>query len=195
MRAARLFLGVSASFAVIASVASGCGSSTSNPPADSGTGADVTMEAAPMEEAAVEAAVEAAAPEAGIVDAACVPDASIQSLPVPDASLGDAGATAATCLACVESSCSGPSGLIAKCNANCACVDAFEQFEACMGSGMGLQACVLQFSTLPNTGLTFTDFACAIGCAVPSTCGYAIPTGGDSGSMQDSATTGDGPTE
>ena len=191
MRAARLFLGVSASFAVIASVASGCGSSTSNPPADSGTGEDVTMEAAPME-AAVEAAVEAAAPEAA-VEAGCVPDASLSSIPIPDAGL-DSGINVTACLGCIQTNmlCS---PIVTACNTSCSCVSAIEAFANCLEQpGASAQTCLLSdLATASIPGVSTTqEEACGFACAV--TCGVNLG-GGDSGSMQDSATTGDGPTE
>ncbi len=188
MRAARLFLGVSASFAVIASVASGCGGSTNNnPPADSGTTEDVTMEAAPMMEAAVEAAAEAAAPEAA-VDAACVPDANLSSIAIPDAGLADSGINVGECLSCFETACP---NIVMTCNQSCACISAVQGFGACLSApGGSLEGCAATLTTIP--GVSITDLACALGCA--TICGVTLP-GGDSGSTTDSATTTDGPTE
>jgi hypothetical protein len=192
MRAARLFLGVSASVAVIASVASGCGSSSSNPPVDSGTGEDVTMEAAPME-AAVEAAAEAAAPEAA-VDAACVPDASLSSIVIPDAGIADSGINVAACLGCIqtETNCA---PIVTACSTSCVCVSAVEGFANCLEQpGASAAGCLLSnLATASIPGVTMgEEEACGITCA--STCGVNLG-GGDSGSMQDSATTSDGPTE
>jgi len=186
MRATRWLLGLSTSFTVVACVASGCGGGTSsNPPVDSGT-ADATNDV--VVEATVEAAAEAAAPEAA-VDAACVPDANINNLPVPDASFGDAGATAESCISCFKTNCT---TLIATCNQDCACVAAFEQVESCLGVGGALTTCGAPL--LGISGITFTQLACALPCASPSVCGYALPTGGDSGTNGDSAT-GDGAAE
>ncbi len=179
MRAARLFLGFSASFAVIASVASGCGSSSSNPPVDSGTGEDVTMEAAPMMEAAVEATVEAAAPEAA-VDAACVPDASLSSIPIPDAGFGDSGIDVMACFACVQTEC--PS-VVAMCNMSCACISAVEMAAKCLGSAGGsLLNCA---SDLSSAGISITSCPSVLGCA--AACGVNLG-GGDSG-MHDGSVT------
>jgi hypothetical protein len=188
MRAARLFLGLSASFAVIASVASGCGSSTSNPPVDSGTGEDVTMEAAPME-AAVEAAPEAAPVEAG--PDGCVPDASIQNLTIPDASIGDSGVDVPACLSCFETNCM---SIVATCDQSCVCVSAVQQFATCIGmAGSSLLTCAAGLEAIP--GVSIQQLACALPCATP--CGVSLT--GDSGmadsSSNDSATTTDGPTE
>jgi len=184
MRAARLFLGLSASFAVIASVASGCGSSTSSsPPVDSGTAEDVTMEAAPME-AAVEAAAEAA-PEAA-VDAGCVPDASLSSIPIPDAGFGDSGIDVMACFACVQTEC--PS-VVATCNMSCACISAVEMAAKCLGSAGGsLLNCA---SDLSSAGISITSCPSVLGCA--AACGVNLG-GGDSGT-HDSSTATDGPTE
>jgi hypothetical protein len=190
MHAARWLLGLSASFAAVAAVASGCGGNTSGAAPIEDSGPDVTMEAAPME-AAVEAAVEAAPEAAPVVDAACVPDANINNLPIPDASFGDAGATAASCISCFRTSC--PT-LITMCNEECVCVAAFEEVASCLGMGGALETCGAPLLNVP--GVSLSDLICAAGCAVPSVCGYSLPSGGgDSGTSGDSATTGDAPAE
>jgi hypothetical protein len=142
------------------------------------------MEAMPMPEAAPEAApdvMEAA------VDAACVPDADITKLPVPDASIGDAGATAEGCFSCIEQAC--PT-VIAQCNMSCACVAAFEAFDTCLAGGGGLLTCVgSNFVNVP--GISPQSFFCAAGCATPSICGYSIPVttdGGDGGTPTEGGT-------
>ena len=189
MRAMRFFLGFAASSAFVGAIAAGCGSSSSpTQPQDSGPG-DVTMEAMPQPEAAPpEAApdvMEAAA------DVACVPDANITMLPVPDASIGDSGATAAGCFSCIEAAC--PT-LIAQCNQSCACVAAFEMFDLCLAQGGGLLTCVgSNFTNIP--GISVSSFICAAGCATPSTCGYSIPLGdggGEGGGGDSGGDTGGG---
>lgn len=189
MRAARLLLGLSASFAVIASIAAGCGGgTTSNPPADSGTTADVTMEAAPME-AAVEAAVEAAPVEAAVADAACVPDASLSSITIPDAGLADSGVNVGECLSCFETAC--PS-IVASCDQSCVCVSAIETFAQCIGTpGSSLLGCAAGLESIP--GVSITQLACALPCATP--CGVSLT--GDSGvdgATTDSSSETDAPT-
>ena len=174
MRAMKIFLGFAASSAFVGAIAAGCGSSSSpTQPQDSGPG-DVTMEAMPMPEAAPEATpdvMEAAA------DVACVPDANVTMLPVPDASIGDAGATAAGCFSCIEAACP---MVIAQCNMSCACVAAFEAFDTCLAAGGGLLTCVgSNFVNIP--GINPTSFICAAGCATPSICGYSIPIPTDGG--------------
>ena len=73
----------------------------------------------------------------------------------------------------------------------CACVAAFDQFAACVGSGMSLLNCA---SFLTSAGIPVQSLFCAAGCA--STCGVTLPTdggdagGGDTGTGDSSA---DGP--
>ncbi len=174
MRAIRLFLGFAATSAIGGAIAAGCGSSSSpaQAPQDSGPG-DVTMEAMPQ--------MEAAPPEAGpdVVDsgpAVCVPDATLSSIQVPDAALNDSGATAAGCVACLNTACP---MLVAECNQNCACIAAFEAFSNCIAGGGGFQTCAV--SDLLNIGTTGVDASvtCALGCAI--TCGYTLPTGDGGG--------------
>jgi hypothetical protein len=171
MRAMRIFLGFAATSAIGGAIATGCGSSSSpaqQPPADSGPG-DVTMEAMPQPEAAAETGPEAAV-EAG--PDVCVPDANLSSLPVPDAALNEAGATAAGCIACLNTACP---QLVAECNQNCACIAAFEQFDQCIGSpGGSLTACLGDLTGLTATGVD-ASVTCAVGCAIQ--CGYTLPTG------------------
>ncbi len=182
MRIAGLVLGLSTSFAVLAAVASGCGGSTSSTPSnDSGTTPDVTAEAA-VEAAAAETGAVDAAPEVAPVSDACVPDANINTIAVPDASFGDAGATAESCLSCFQVSCP---AIIAQCNQSCACVAAYESFASCIGNGGQLLTCG---KSLLGAGISFQQLACALGCATPSICGVSIPTGTDSGSPESSTT-------
>jgi hypothetical protein len=191
MHAARWLFALSASFSAVAAVAAGCGGGTNGAaPLDSGSTQDVTTEVGPTMEAAVEAApvMEAGTPEAAPM---CVPDAMISTLPVPDASFGDSGATAATCLACFETSCP---AIVTACNMDCACISAYETFSSCLAGGGGITSCIGTFATAVP-GVSITQFACAFGCATPTTCGFSIPTmGGDSGTTSDGATS-DGPTE
>jgi len=170
MRAMRFFLGFAATSAIGGAIATGCGSSSSpsQQTTDSGPG-DVTTEAMPQMEAAVETGPEAAV-EAG--PDVCVPDATLASIPIPDAALNETGATAAGCVACLNTACP---MLVAECNQNCACIAAFEAFANCIAGGGGFQTCA--FSDLLNINTTGVDASvtCALGCAV--TCGYTLPTG------------------
>ncbi len=199
MRASRFLLSLATTACVFGAIAAGCGGSTNNSssPGDSGSGSDVTMEAA-MEaapEAAKEAAPEAAPEAAAEAESdACVPDADITKIAVPDASFGDAGATAATCVACFEAACGkGPNNIIDQCNANCACVAGFEGLTQCLAQGKSLLTCGGMFAGASGGIITnpIMQLSCAFGCAVPSICGVSLPTGGDSGMMGDGSS-GDG---
>ena len=194
MNAARWVLGLSTSFAVCASVATGCGGNQT--PAtiiDSGA-SDVTTEAAV--EAAAETGPEAA-PEAA-VDAACVPDANLLTLTLPDAAIGDSGGNEEACLSCVQASCSQANGLLATCNMSCTCVSEFESFLTCAQSNTsgltGLEACGSGLLSIP--GISISQLACAAGCV--NVCGVMLPGGdggGDTGTTGDSGTAGDGASE
>jgi hypothetical protein len=134
MRSSQWFLGLATTSAIIAAVASGCGGSTSGgSPEDSGT-ADVTTDHS-------EAAAAEAAAETGTMDAApeaCAVDANLASLMVPDASIGDAGATTSGCLSCIQANCS--SGVTA-CSADCACDTAVVGLLGCVASGESVVTC------------------------------------------------------
>jgi hypothetical protein len=173
MRAMRIFLGFAASSALVSAIVAGCGSSSSpTSPVDSGSG-DVTMEAMPQ--------MEAAAPEAGpdvmdsaIVDA-CVPDTSLSSIPVPDAALGEAGATAASCVMCIAGA-SACQPLVTACNQSCACIGAFEAFSNCLSTpGGSFVACLGDLSSLASFTDAGSTTACGASCLVQ--CGFSLPTG------------------
>jgi hypothetical protein len=183
MRAARWLLGSAAVSSLAIALAAGCGGGTNGVAPIEEAGPDV-VEDVTMHDSASEAATDAKADVTDAKsatdakgDAACVPDATVQSLQVPDASLGDSGATASTCFACFEKDC--PT-LIGTCNMSCACVDAFEQFELCVGAGQqGVEACA-ESSLLQIPGIGITQLACALPCA--SECGASMTmTTGDGG--------------
>jgi hypothetical protein len=172
MRAMRIFLGFAASSAIAGAISAGCGSSSSpSAPIDSGSGGDVTMEAMPQPEAATPETGPDVVAETG--PTVCVPDATLSSIPVPDAALNEAGtATAAGCIACLNTACP---MLVAECNQNCACIAAFEAFSTCIAGGGGFQTCaVSDLLNLQTTGVD-ASVTCALGCAI--SCGYTLPTG------------------
>lgn len=126
--------------------------------------------------------MEAAPPETGpdVVEAGsdvCVPDANLMSIPVPDAALNEAGATAAGCVACLNTSCP---MLVAECNQSCACIAAVEAFATCIASGTAsFQICAASnLLNLSSTGVDASIF-CAAGCA--PACGVMLPTDGGPG--------------
>jgi hypothetical protein len=181
MKATRWLLGLATGSAIVAAVASGCGGGTNGAAPIVEGGADAPDDVTMVDH--VEAAVEAAPADAAPKSDACVPDANINMLPVPDASLNDSGATAAACVACVQQNCG---TLITQCNASCACVDAFEQFELCIGEPtMSLLGCAEQdFANIP--GISVTSFICAAGCTTP--CGVNMMMTPDSGKSDGSST-------
>ena len=186
MRATRWLLGLGTSFSVLGAFAAGCGSSTtgSSPAQDSGTGMDVTMEAAM--EAATEAAVDTGSGMDAKAEAACVPEGGIGALTVPDAALNDSGATAAGCVTCFTTM-SACAMIITDCNASCTCVADFLLFEACIATpSMSLQTCAVAHlaNALPASDLTAL-LGCGTACAIQ--CGYTFPT--DSGMAGDTGTT------
>ncbi|HEY3818882.1 MAG TPA: hypothetical protein VGL81_17040 [Polyangiaceae bacterium] len=118
----------------------------------------------------MEAAVETG-PEAAMEAAPCVPDAQITSIPVPDGSVNGTDASAAVCVACVQTNCP---MLISECNMTCGCPQAFEAFEACVGAGGSVITC--GETDLLGAGLPITDLTCASACV--SACGVMLPSEG-----------------
>jgi hypothetical protein len=167
----RIFLGFAAASTIGGAVAAGCGSSSSpSTPVDSGAG-DVTTEAMPQPEAAVETGPDVV--EAG--PDVCVPDSSLSSIPVPDAALNEAGATAAGCIQCVaQTAVCQP--LVMECNQNCACIAAFQQFSLCLAQGGSLLLCAgSDLTGLSAIGIDAGATGCVTSCAIA--CGYTLPTG------------------
>lgn len=181
MRASQWVLGLATASAMVAAIAVGCGGSTSGGNATDSGVADVTTEKA------VEAAVEAAS-EAG-VDAppeACTSDVNITDLPIPDASIGETGATVAGCVSCVETAC--PS-LPAVCDMTCGCPAAFIGFEQCLGAGGSILTCAGGLAE--GAGIPLTSLACAAACSPQ--CGLGTVIGGEGGVVEGGG--GDAPTD
>jgi hypothetical protein len=121
--------------------------------------------------------------------AVCVPDATLASIPVPDASLNEAGATAAGCVQCISQT-QACQPLVMQCNQNCACIAAFQMFSQCLGSpGGSLFSCGQDLLSLSGAGIDAGTTACIASCAIA--CGYTLPTG-DGGHPGDG---GDGGTD
>jgi hypothetical protein len=170
MRSKHFFIGLASCVSVACAISTGCSSSSSDdsaaPPVDAGP--DVT---------AMDAAPDVAKMDTGVVETgpeACAVDADLATLPVPDASIGDSGATAAECVSCVKVAC--PT-LIATCQMSCECVTAFVDFEQCIGTGQALFGCAT--STLGGAGIGETQLACALSCEDECGVGGGGPDGGD----------------
>ncbi len=184
MRSKHFFIGLASCVSVACAIFAGCSSSSSDDTAAPGpdSGPDVTaVDAAP--DVAKDSAPVDTGPEA------CAVDADLATLPVPDASLGDSGATAPECVACVKTMCP---ALLPKCQASCACVTAFVSFEQCIATGESLITCATSDLLNGNAGLGESDLIpCALGCETP--CGVTNPTpdGGGDGSTDGAAADGD----
>jgi hypothetical protein len=95
---------VSSRAAVAVAVLSGCGGpSASSAPSDSGVAAD-----------------------------GCISGADLSSLAIPDAAIGDAGATVAGCYACVASNCQSQ---LAACSLDCSCSEEVAGLIPCIATG------------------------------------------------------------
>jgi hypothetical protein len=79
-----------------------------------------------------------------------LPDGGLETLDVPDAEIGDSGATLPECYSCIESTC--PREL-AVCNIDCSCTMGVVGFVQCLYSGRSTIECGTQLagSGDPNT--------------------------------------------
>lgn len=127
----------------------GCGSSSSDDStANVDSGSDVT-------------AVDTSVPDVvAIADAGRCDDADLNSLSLPDASLGDSGATTASCVACMKEDCAGD---ITACNTDCACKDGVDDALNCVASAGGLSLTCLT-GLQGNTNATNLGECIYLGC-------------------------------
>src|ERR1019366_4218808 len=101
-------------------LAIGCGGSSSDDSAANvDSGSDVMQ------------ADTAAADVVTIIDAGRCDGASLNDLSLPDASLGDSGASTATCVACMKSSCASD---ITSCNSDCVCKEGVDDALNCVAA-------------------------------------------------------------
>lgn len=170
MRASGWLLGVAAVGAIAGMVGAGCGGSSQESPTDAG--ADVTKDQGAPDTGMPEAAMEAAAMDSGM---ACAVDASLESLMVPDAAIGDSGATAPGCVACIEANCSPQ---LMACDNDCACKTAIVGFLGCAATSPNPISCAGMFTGADTTaqGLGLCAYG---GCQKP--CGFPSFSGGDGG--------------
>jgi hypothetical protein len=101
-----------------------CGGSSDDSAANADSGSDVTTAADTSNADVVQ-----------VVDAGRCDDADLNDLSLPDASLGDSGASTATCVACMKASCAGD---ITQCNADCTCKDGVDDALNCVAGAGGL---------------------------------------------------------
>jgi hypothetical protein len=176
MRASQWLLGLATTSAIVAAVASGCGGSTnSGGPTDSGT-SDVTADH--TEAAAAEAAADTSPPQDTGSDA-CAIDASLTS--IPDAAIGDAGATTEGCFSCIEANCGSD---LAACNADCTCKTDVATLIGCIASGASAVTCgsgVLGGNDTAATALLECIAGPLLGGSGPgclTQCGFTLPSDG-----------------
>jgi hypothetical protein len=196
MRASQWLLGLATSFAIVATVASGCGGSTNGTtPLDSGA-PDVTTDHV-AEAATPEAASEAAPQDTG--SDACAIDASLSD--IPDAAIGDAGATTETCFSCIQTNCGSE---LTACNADCTCKTDVATLITCIASGAGAETCgagVLGGNDTAATALLECIAGPLLGGSGPgclTQCGFTLPgdggghEGGEAGTAEGGTDGGDG---
>jgi hypothetical protein len=176
MRKLHWLLGITAGCAAVGFVACGGSSSDNNntdkPVTDSGAVTDATQQDAPVTvvDAGADAIEDSAPPP-------CVNDADLSTITVPDAALGDAGASVGTCLACTKSSC-GPE--VQDCQDECECRAAISDFYGCLAAdGGSLFGCA---SGLAGGGGTPSGATAALGQCVllgcSDECGLSFPKDG-----------------
>jgi hypothetical protein len=182
MRAGLVVRVVGGTSAFVVALGFGCGGSSTSPDADSGpdAGPDVvtSTDAIATETSHVSVpesgGMEASPPEASAdVSAAadaepfyCLIDADIAHLQLPDASLGDAGASVTGCYTCVQNSCATQ---VSACAGDCACKENVVSFVECIGLGGAIASCLTKLSGTDPATLGFT--ACLLTSGCMSACG------------------------
>ena len=120
----------------------------------------------------------AAADVVTIIDAGRCDGASLNDLSLPDASLGDSGASTATCVACMKSSCASD---ITSCNSDCVCKEGVDDALNCVAAAGTLSlACLGGLQSNANA----TNLGTCIYLACKNECG--LGGFGDGGGAADS---------
>lgn len=147
-------------------IGAGCGGSSDDSAAGQDASQDVTAK-----DTATQDVVQ-------IVDAARCDDADLNTLSLPDASLGDSGASVGTCLECTRGSCAEQ---ITECNKDCACKNGIDDALSCIAEMGGLSASCA--GSIGNDTSAQALGEC-IFAACPDECGlggFSLPDGGDGG--------------
>jgi len=111
-----------------------------------------------------------------IIDAARCDDANIGDLSLPDASLGDSGASIGTCLSCTKASCSTQ---VTACNASCQCKNDIDDALGCVAAKGGLNASCIG-GLLSGGDPSATNLGQCIVAACKTECGlggFTLPDG------------------
>jgi hypothetical protein len=169
-------------------IVSGCGGDD-NVAGSQDSGSDHTTDHA------AEAAGGEAGMDSGMEAAACVPDADLTTLMLPDASLGDSGATVPSCFACIETTCTTE---VAACNVDCACNSAVSDFVTCVAGGMSPINCGMTLAAvdMQSSNLAFcvagTPFGPGPGCLASCGAGGLFNDGGPDGATEGGGDDGGG---
>jgi hypothetical protein len=187
MRTIKWLVGFAVAGTAAGMIASGCGGDD-NVAGSQDSGSDHTTDQA----------AEAASNDSGMgMDsaqeaAACVPDASLLSLMLPDASLGDSGATVPSCFGCIETTCMTE---VAACNLDCACNSAVQDFVTCVAAGTSPLICGQALAGVDTQGMNLTYCVAGAPIGMGPGCLAACGAGGlfgDGGGLPDGATEGGG---
>jgi hypothetical protein len=171
MRTIKWLVGFAVAGTAAGLIASGCGGDDNVAPSQD-SGSDHTTDQAA--EASQEAAADTGA------DVACVPDADLASIMVPDASLGDSGATVPQCFACIQSTCGTE---FTACNADCGCNSGVQAFVMCaLDPTQNPVMCGTMLAGIDSTSMALGS--CVAGPLLGGTgpgclqaCGYLPPAG------------------
>jgi hypothetical protein len=183
MKLRHWMLALSSCLMITGAVASGCGSTE---PSGGITSFDAGGTDVATGDTSTRDVTSRDAPTEGSVNT-CQKDADFTQIPVPDASIGDAGANAGVCVSCVRTTCQTEANA---CAADCDCNNAVLGFIACIGNGGAITTCGAVLLQLPQASQAMGQ-ALAIcvyqGCR--QACGVPDFDGGDA--ARDSA--GDAP--
>jgi hypothetical protein len=186
------FLPFALAISLGASAATGCGGSDVTPilsvpdaagstsPGDAGS--DATPEATGSPDASLEARADAGSDAPGegsepdaTADAATLSDTGLPDVgpdacaiadgAVPDAPIGDTGATTASCLACIDASCATQA---AACNGDCACASQAVAVFTCAAGGQSVAGCL---ASTPG-GTAFDALAACVAFSCRTACGF-----------------------
>jgi hypothetical protein len=163
--------------------AQGCGSTTTTVPpdagpADSGASDSKAADSAPLDSTTIDTAVADTAPPA------CAIEASIETINIPDASLGT-DASVGTCLGCAKANC-GMQEMT--CDMDCSCKEALSNVLMCIAAKTSPILTCAEMAATNTNALSLGE--CLIANCEPS-CGVSGKL--DGGGMETSTT--DAPTE
>jgi hypothetical protein len=122
--------------------------------------AATVVESGGMEASVPETSADASA-EADAVPLYCLIDADISNLQLPDAALGEAGASVAGCYACIQNACGTQ---IQACAGDCSCKETVVSFVECIGLGGAITNCLSKLSTTDPATISFSTCLITSGC-------------------------------